>query len=51
MRANWGILLLLALAIAYIALAIYGKYRTIRGQYHEAKGEPEGPYPQPHDFE
>jgi cytochrome c-type biogenesis protein CcmH/NrfG len=37
MNAGW--IVLLVCAGGYLALALYGKYRTIRQQFHEARDE------------
>jgi cytochrome c-type biogenesis protein CcmH/NrfG len=37
MNAGWVVLLVCA--GGYVALALYGKYRTIRQQFHEARDE------------
>lgn len=36
---NTGVAVLLGLAAGYVALALYGKYRTIRDDYHAAVEE------------
>jgi cytochrome c-type biogenesis protein CcmH/NrfG len=36
---NTGWIVLLVCAGGYVALALYGKYRTIRQQFHEARDE------------
>jgi hypothetical protein len=36
---NVGWIVLLACAGGYLALALYGKYRTIKQQFHEARDE------------
>jgi cytochrome c-type biogenesis protein CcmH/NrfG len=37
MNAGW--IVLLVCAGGYVALALYGKYRTIKQQFHEARDE------------
>jgi cytochrome c-type biogenesis protein CcmH/NrfG len=37
MNAGW--IVLLVCAGSYLALALYGKYRTIKQQFHEARDE------------
>jgi len=37
MNAGW--IVLLVCAGGYVALALYGKYRTIRQQFHDAQDE------------
>ena len=52
MNAGW--IVLLVCAGGYVALALYGKYRTIKQQFHEARDEqareakPHPEDPQPH---
>lgn len=33
----WGLIVLLILAAGYVALGVYGKYRTIKDEYQREK--------------